>query len=234
MATTPSYSGTYNFFPSTGHLVLAAYARIGIRRTEVVTEHLTNAETELNLLQVEWANNGPMLWTVTLNSIVLAQAQQTVAVPTNTIMVLDAYISIPNGDGTYADRIITPFTRTEYASQPDKLDQGAPTSFWFNRQINPVLYLWPVPDAGGPYTLNYYTFTQVEDVVIAGGLNLQVPYRMLDAVVAGLAYRLARIYAPKLEQTRGADSDRAYRLAAGQDTENAPFSIAVNTSSYWR
>lgn len=230
----PTYSGTYDFFPTTGHLVLAAYARIQIRRTEIVSEHLTNAGVELNLLEAEWANNGPNLWTVTLNTTALTQGQQIVDVPTNTITVLDSYISIPNGDGTFSDRIITPFSRSEYAAQPEKLSQGAPTSLWFNRQINPQIYLWPVPDSGGPYTLSYYTFTAIEDAVLSGALNAQIPYRWLDAMVAGLAYRLARIYAPTLEQARGADSNTAYLLAARQDTEGTPMAIQPNTDPYWR
>jgi hypothetical protein len=231
---TQTDSGTYNFGPATGHLVTAAYSRVQIRRTELTAEHLTNAQLEVNLMQVEWANRGPLLWTVTLNTVTLSQAQQTVTAPFNTVMLLDAYISIPNGDGTYSDRIITPFSRTEYASQPEKLSQGQPTSFWFNRQITPIIYLWPVPDGGGPYVLNYYTFTTIQDATLAGALNAQIPTRWLDAYVAGLAYRLARIYAPALEQVRAADAASAFAVAKGQDTEGTPFAIQPTTDSYWR
>lgn len=230
----PTYSGTYDFFPATGQLVLAAYARIQVRRTEIVSEHLENAKNEINLLQVAWSNNGPNLWTVELQTIVLNQGDQIITAPANTVTLLDAYISTPNGDGTYSDRIITPFSRTEYASQPNKLGEGAPTSFWFNRQIIPLIYLWPIPDSGGPYVLNYYTFTPPQDAVLGGALNPQIPYRFLDAYVSDLAYRLARIYNPQMEQARGADAEAAYSLAARQDTEGSNMAIQPTTDSYWR
>jgi len=230
----PAYSSTYSYLPITGELVQQAYARIQIRRSEIVNEHLSNATNELNLMQVEWSNLGPLSWTTTLNTASLAAGQQIVTVPTQAIMVLDAWISIPNGDGTYSDRIITPLSRTEYASQPNKLGQGAPTSFWFYRTINPTIYLWPVPDGSSTYTLNYFTFQQPQDAVLSGALNPNVPYRWLDAFVAGLAYRLAKIYAPQLEMTRGADSQKAFMIANTQDGENVPLYISPQTQSYWR
>lgn len=229
----PTYSGTYDFFPATGQLVLAAYARIGVRRTEIVSEHLENGRVELNLMAAEWSNTGPNLWTVELQTIALNQGDQIITAPTNTVTLLDAYISTPDGQGGFTDRIITPFSRTEYASQPNKLGQGTPTSYWFNRQIIPLIYLWPVPDDTGPYTLSYYTFSPPQDSVLSGALNPQIPYRFLDAYVAGLAYRLARIYAPALEQSRGADSQTAYRIAASQDTEGTNLAIQPDSSSYW-
>jgi hypothetical protein len=229
-----SYSGTYNYLPATGELVHAAYARIQIRRSEIVTEHLFNAQNELNLMQVEWSNLGPLSWTVTFNSAPLSQGVYIINVPPQAIMVTDAWISIPNGDGTTSDRIITPLSRTEYASQPNKLQQGAPTSFWFYREINPQIYLWPVPDGNGPYTLNYLTFTQPQDALLSGALNPEIPYRWLDAFVAGLAYRLAKIYKPELETVRGADSQKAFMVASAQDGENVPFYVSPQTQGYWR
>jgi hypothetical protein len=229
-----NYSSTYNYLPTTGELVLAAYARLQIRRAEILNEHLANAANENNLLQVEWSNLGPLSWTTTLNSATLVQGEQIVTVPTQAIMVLDVYISIPNGDGTYTDRIITPLSRTEFSSQPNKLGQGAPTSYWFYRTINPQIYLWPVPDGNGPYTLNYYTFQQPQDVVIGGALNPNIPYRWLDANVAGLAYRLSRLYKPEIEAARGSDYKQAYTAAMTQDTEGTPLYLSPQTSGYWR
>jgi hypothetical protein len=230
----PTYTGTYNFLPTTGELTLAAYARLQIRRSEIIQEHLQNAVNEANLLQVEWSNKGPLSWTTTFNSASLTQGNEIVSVPTQAIMVLDAWISIPNGDGTTTDRIITPLSRTEYASLPNKLIQGAPTSFWFYRQINPSIYLWPTPDGNGPYTLNYFTFTQPQDASLASALNTQEPYRWLDAHVAGLAYRLSRIYRPELEAARKSDAHEAYMAASTQDVENVGLFIMPQTSTYWR
>lgn len=230
----PAYSGAYNYLPTTGSLVMTAFARCQIRRSEILQEHLQNAADETNLMQVEWANKGPLLWTVDLQTVPLVAGQTTYTVPPETVMILDAFVSIPNGDGSFSDRIIEPLSRTEYASTPDKQQRGAPTSFWFDRLINPTITLWPVPSGFGPTELKYYRFTNIQDAALAGALNPQVPYLWLDAYVGGLAHRMARIYAPKLEQVRETDAAKSYNIASAQGVENVPLYITPTTSSYWR
>jgi hypothetical protein len=61
-----------------------------------------------------------------------------------------------------------------------------------------------------------------------------MPYRWLDAFVAGLAHRLARAYKPALEQIRKADADEAWGIAANQDVENLPIYITPALGSYYR
>lgn len=234
-----STSGTYTFAPSIGRLVQTAYARVGVRRSEIVTEHLSNAINELNLLQVEWANLGPLLWTVTQETVSLVQGQSTYNVPATAIMVLDVWISIPDNlnDGGTIDRIITPLSRTEWASMPEKTQQGAPTSYWYDRLIAPTITMWPSPDGYGPYTLNYFVFQQIQDADLSNQTQPQIKYQWLDAYVAGLAKRLKMIY-PTASQQPYADfvveSDRAYRIASAQDVEGTGVYIQPQTSSYWR
>ena len=226
-------SGAYTFGPSTGELVVAAFRRIGIHRAELLTEHFADARTETNLMQVQWANLGPLLWTVDLQTVNLVTGTATYSVPANTVMMLDVYISTPNGDGTSSDRIISPLSRTEYASMPNKLGQGDPTSFWFDRLIAPTFTLWPVPDGSEP-TLSYYRFTQPQDAITTNASTPQIMYLCLDAYVAGLAHRMARIYKPDLEGARDADATKAVTLMFTQLGENVPLYIAPVTSSYWR
>lgn len=229
MATT----GTYNFSPNVGSLVVAAYRRIGVHRSELLTEHFADATMEANLLQAQWANLGPLLWTVDLQTNNLTQGVATYDVPPETVMMLDVYISTPNGDGSNSDRIIYPLSRTEYASMPDKMQQASPTSFWFDRLIAPTFTLWPVPDGTEP-TLSYYRFTNIQDAATANATNPQLPYLWLDAYVAGLAHRLSRIYKPDVEAAREADSIKAYNVASTQGTENVPLFIGPDTSAYYR
>jgi hypothetical protein len=230
-------SGTYNFFPSTGELVLAAFARIGIRRAEILQEHMQNAMNEINLMQVDWACDGPLLWTVELVTNTLVQGQSVYSVPQNVVMILDAYISINNVPAVtpplYTDRIIWPFSRTEWASTPNKTQQGAPTSFWFDRLVEGTVTLWPVPD-GSEALFSYYAFTNVQDAVISNATSAQIPYLWLNAFVSGLAHRMARIYAPSMEQIRGADAATAYEKASRQYVENVPLYISPTVYQYWR
>lgn len=228
-----TYSSTYNFLPSVGELFIAAYRRIQIHRAEIVTEHIADARNEANFLQVEWANLGPLLWTVDLQVVPLVQGQATYTVPPNTVMMLDVYVSTPNGDGTTSDRVITPWSRTEYASAPDKAQQGSPTVFWYDRLIAQTFTLWPVPDGMEP-TLSYYRFSQVQDAVSTNARNPQIPYLALDAYVAGLAKRFARIYKPDLYDAREADAVKAFNVFFSQYVENVPLMIIPDTSSLWR
>jgi len=223
-----STSGTTNFSPSIGSLALNAYARCQIRRTELTTQHMDDVFFETNLLQSAWAADGIIWWSVILVQQPLTQGQASWLVPSNAVSLLDVYIN--NGS---SNRLIFPMSRTDYASLATPTQQGSPTTFWWDRLIPSTITLWPVPDGNATYTMNYYIYTQLQDAVAAGGGNANVPYFWLDAYVAELAYRLARIYAPALETTRKEDARVAYDKACKQN-EPVPLRITPGMSGYFR
>ena len=188
-----------------------------------------------NLMLSRWANQGVNLWAVELvPTITLIEGQATYSVDSNTVMVLDAYVTTING-GTNTDRIILPISRTEYASYPNKEQQGFPTVYWFDRLISPTISLWPVPDgSGNPGTLSYYKVRQIQDANIAGGENVEIPYRWYEAFATGLAYRLSQTWAPQSAAMLKAVADEAYEIAAAQDTEYASMYISPQINGYFR
>ena len=220
-------SGTYAFNPSVGNLALSAYSRIQIRRPALLAEHMFDAFIESNLLMSSWSNMAPNLWTVDLVTQSLTASTATYTVDAKTVMILDAYITIDS-----QDRLIFPISRTEYSSYPNKTAEGVPSVFWFDRILAPTITLWLVPDA--TYTLNYYRCTQNQDANLQSGETPAVPFRFLDAMVAGLAHRLARIYKPELEQARKQDAAEALALAQTQDTENVAMSVQPQLQGYYR
>lgn len=227
-------SGTYNFAPALSEVVLNAYARIGVRRTEIQQTHLADAKMEANLLLAKIADQQPNLWSVDLLTLPLLQGASTYTVPAETVMILDAYIRYGSPS---TDRSIYPISRSEYATYPEKSLQAFPTVFWFDRLISPTITIWPVPDGNGPYTLFYYRVRQIQDADYSDGtnaLNIEIPYLWLDAFTSGLAARLARIYAPQLEGQRKMDADEAWGLAAKQDVENVTLMMNPGLSSYFR
>lgn len=226
-------SGTTNYSLSNGEAVLAAFERIQVRAPELRQEHFLTARRELNDLFVEWSNRQVNLWSVQALSVSLVQGTATYSIPSNVIMILDAYRTLNNGQTTQTDSYLEPMSRTIYATIAEKFTQGPPTTFWFDRLISPTVTMWPVPDGGGPYTFNYYACTQLEDANVPSGETPGVPYRWLSALVAGMAYRLARVYKPELEDKRKVDYGDAWGFAASQDTENAPFTIAPGLASYY-
>lgn len=223
-------SGTYAFNPALGEIVLYAYQNIGVRPTSVLQEHMESARMATNMMLSRWSNQGVNLWAVDLVTVPLVQGQTTYAVDSNTVMVLDAYTTTSSG----IDRVIMPISRTEYASYPNKDQQGFPTSYWYDRLVSPTLTLWPVPDGSSATILKYYRVRQVQDSNLQNGENVEIPYRWLEAFADGLTYRLSRIWAPQMAQLLKAQADESYQIAATQDVEAVPTYISPMISSYFR
>ena len=227
-------SGTYSYNPSIGEVVLYSFNLCQIRSTSLAQEHLNSARQAMNMLLSRWSNMGVNLWKVDTETITLQAGVSTYSVPSDTVMILDMYSRTPSGT-TNTDRIMMPISRTEYASYPNKLQQGFPTVFWFDRLISPTVTIWPVPDgSGSPTTITYYRVTQVQDANLPGGETIDVPYRWLDAFANGLAYYLARIWQPQLVGQLKQEADEAYMIAANQDTENVSVYISPMISGYFR
>ena len=108
-----------------------------------------------------------------------------------------------------------------------------PSVFWYDRLLSPTITLWLVPD-DSTVTLQYYRCTQNQDANLQSGETPAVPYRFLDAMVAGLAHRLARIYKPEMEAARKMDAAEALMIAQTQDVENIPMTIMPQLSGYYR
>jgi hypothetical protein len=223
-------SGTYVFNPALGEIVLYAYQNIGVRPTAVLQEHMESARMATNMMLSRWSNQGVNLWCVDLVTEPLIQGQTTYAVDGNTIMVLDAYTTTSSG----IDRVIMPISRTEYASYPNKTQQGFPTSYWYDRLISPTMTLWPVPDGSSATILKYYRVRQVQDSNLQNGENAEIPYRWLEAFADGLTYRLARIWAPQMAQMLKGQADESYQIAAIQDVEDVPTYISPMIGGYFR
>lgn len=229
-------SGTYDFEISNGEVVLAAYERLKVFAPSLTQKHMATARRELNLLLAEAANKQVNLWKVDLISTPLVSGTTTYDVNPATVMILDAWITQNVTTPTAAnDLYITPVSRTEYASFSNKLTPGRPTCYWFDRLIAPTITVWPVPDASGPYTLKYYRCLQMQDANFAGGETPDLPYLWLDWFVAGMAHRLSRTYATiEVEKLRKADAVEAWTIAATQNVENVPLTMAPTISSYYR
>lgn len=227
-------SGTYNFSPSNGELVIAAFERIQVRTPEIRQEHMQTARREVNFLLAGWSNKTPNLWKVQLQSTTLTQGIATASIPAQTVMILDAYVSQNTGATAQVNRYVTPISRTEYASYSQPQTQGFPSVFWFDRLIAPTVTFYQVPDGNGPYVFNYYACNQVQDANLTSGETPDIPYRFLDAMVADMAHRLSRVYAQPLEAMRKQDAKEAWDIAAAQDTENVKFGLAPQLGTYYR
>jgi hypothetical protein len=235
-------TGTYAFNPSTGELVADAFAQIGILRTDLTATHLRNASTALGLLMVDFSNRTPNRWAYELQTQVLSSSLATYTLTARTIAIAIAYISTTDSSGAVTDRVIGPISATDYASVANKATTAPPNAYWLNLTNPPTLTLWPTPDASTIYTLNMQTFRQMQDVRLSNASTVDAPFRFLEAVSAGLAWRLAKRYPKEAIAARGpnvmaelkTDWLEAFSLAAQTDQETTPLYITPGLSGYYR
>lgn len=227
-------SGTYAFNPSLGELVLYAFNLCGVRNTSLTQEHMVSARVASNLMLADWSNDGPNLWKVDLVTTPLVAGTATYAVDAKTIAILDAYVSQDDGVSPPVDRIILPISRSEYASYPNKTQQGTSSVFWFDRLLAPTITLYQVPDAVTYNYLKYYRFVQVQDAGFTAGQTLDIPYRWMKAFADGLALELARSWAPQLVTGLAPFAVASYAKATKQDVETSNFYISPQLAGYYR
>jgi hypothetical protein len=86
----------------------------------------------------------------------------------------------------------------------------------------PAVTVWPTPDNSQPYTLVYWRMRRTQDA--GGGVNvMDIPFRFVPCMVAGLAYYLAMKIPNAMDRlpTLKAQYDEAWELAATEDRETA-------------
>jgi len=122
------------------------------------------------------------------------------------------------------DTSISRISRNEYIAVPNKNQTGTPTSFWVDRQINPVVYLYLTPNS--TYNNMYYTYTrQIQDI---GSMidTAEIPARFLEPLSSDLSARLS-IKEGKLDRfpILDAQAKQSYLKAGMEDRDRAPLNM---------
>lgn len=125
-------TGTTAFNLDMNDLIEEAFERCG---QELRTGYnFRTARRSLNLLTIEWANRGINFWTVEQGQIPLVTGQAIYPMPADTINLLDTVIRQNNSTTNQTDINISSISESTYMSLPNKLAQGRPIQYWFNRQ----------------------------------------------------------------------------------------------------
>ena len=215
-------SGTTTFNLDLVELVEEAFERCG---AELRTGYdLKTARRSLNLMFADWANRGVNMWTFEQGSITLVPGTATYNLPTDTVDLLEHVIRTGAGNAaTQADLTITRISVSTYATIPNKLTQARPIQVWIQRlQETPTITVWPVPDASQTYTFVYWRLRRIDDA--GEGVNtMDVPFRFIPCMVAGLAYYLAMKIPGGVDRlgVLKQQYDEAWQLAADEDREKA-------------
>jgi len=197
---------------------------------------LKTARRSLNLLTIEWANRGINLWTIEQGSIPMIQGQITYTLPIDTIDLLEHTIRTQTGI-QQTDINITRISVDTYATIPNKNAQGRPIQVWINRQsgatypgtgVNPPsINVWPCPDQSNYYTFVYWRLRRIQDA--GNGVETQdIPFRMLPALVAGLAFHLSMKIPDAMNRTQPLKLmyDEQWQLAQDEDRDKAAVRVA--------
>lgn len=133
-------SGATSFNLDLSELVEEAFERAG---AELRTGYdLRTARRSLNIMFADWANRGINMWTIESGTINLVQGQNTYALPSDTVDLLEHVIRTgANVAATQADLTITRISVSTYATLPNKIAQGRPIQVWiqrYNAQTSPT------------------------------------------------------------------------------------------------
>ena len=214
-------SGTSSFNLDLTEIVEEAFERVG---SEMRTGYdLRTARRSMNLMFADWANRGLNMFTYEQGSIPLVAGQATYNLPEDTVDLLEHVIRTGAGSAsTQADLTITRISVSTYATIPNKLQQARPIQVWIERLNTPRITVWPTPDNTQPYVFVYWRLRRIQDA--GGGVNtMDMPFRFLPCMVAGLAYYLA-LKVPNGTERLGVlkqQYDEAWSLAAEEDREKA-------------
>jgi hypothetical protein len=131
------------------------------------------------------------------------------------------------------DLLLWAISRDEYMAIPNKSQQARPTSFWIDRQVVPVINVWPAPDASGPFEIRYRRSRQVQDADIINGLQLQAPFRFLEAYTAELSAMLAAKFAPDRAVPLASYASMKWDEVASEDRERVSTWIVPDFGAYY-
>jgi hypothetical protein len=232
-ATLGGTSGTTGYAPSSSSLILYAFGRCGLRGPQIQAEHMRDAQTAMNMIQADWANDQVNLWTVELITVPLVYGQSVYTVPANVILILDAYREINPGTSNPIGLYMYQISRSEYAAFPDKVTPGDPTVYWFDRLIAPTVTVWQ-PPVDASVTFNYYACRQIQDANSVNDQQPEIPYPFLKAYSDALSVELAMIYAPEKLAVLQQAAAVSYKRAKDMNAERVPWFITPGLGAYYR
>ena len=217
----PTYASTADFNLSISEIIEEAFERCGIQDRSGY--ELKTARRSLNLLLAEWSNRGLNLWTIQKQTAALAADTTSLsgtalygsgANAASEIVVITDMVIRDSSNNEYS---CSPISRSTYLNYTVKTSGGRPTQFYFEKTINPTLYLYPAADVA--YTVVYYAMLRMKD---SGAYtnNAEIPFSFLPCLTAGLAYYIALKYAPERTQILKIAYEEEFRRAADTNRGN--------------
>lgn len=216
-------SGSYTFDPTFAQVLDESFERAGIDPSTISHRHIASAKMSINLLFVEWtAKDADVLYRVSQDTETVVAASTYFSPPTGTFDI-DGLVLDYNSAGT--DIPLARMSREDYLMLPDKEATGRPTQYYVDQSnLNaPRIYIWPVPAESCAFIYDCLRYVQTPGLL---GETMDVHRPWLDAMMAGLAYRLAMKYSLARVALLKPIYDEAYAIARRAGSGNSQVMIS--------
>jgi len=214
-------SNSTNFEPDVTEFIEEAFERCGL---ELRTGYdLKTAKRSINIMLAEWANRGLNQWTIEQTTQTVTKGTNQYTLNSNVIDILDCSIR-RDTDGTNLDLQMSKISRSEYLNIPTKTTEARPTQFFLDKQVTPVLNIWPTPE-NSTDVLVFNKLVRMDDADTATN-TMDMPFRFFPCFAAGLAYYIAIKKAPDRVGMLKQMYEDEFERALSQDEDSASFRIA--------
>ena len=127
------------------------------------------------------------------------------------------------------DISIQRLSRDDYLSIPNKTTTGRPLQFYVDRQITPIIKIWPAPENSTDQII-YDRLVRIDDADTSVN-TVQVPFRFYPCLAAGLAYYIALKRVPDRVQLLKTLYEEEFISAAEEDRDRASLSLVPSEAS---
>tara|TARA_R100001163_G_C5039080_1_gene177611 strand:+ start:203 stop:871 length:669 start_codon:yes stop_codon:yes gene_type:complete len=216
-------SSSTDFDLDVAEYIEEAFERCGL---EAKTGYdLQTARRSMNIMLAEWANRGLNQWTIEQRTQALTINDSEYSLATDVIDILSLVV---RRSGT--DFSMTRISRDAFLNLPNKTSTGRPTQYFLDRQITPNLKLFPTPE-NSTDVIVYDALTRIQDADTQVN-TMEVPFRFIPCLTAGLAYYIAMKRAPDRIQLLKTVYEEEFERAMAEDRDRSAFNVSPKLDYY--
>lgn len=215
-------SGQYATALSVIDTIEDAFERIDRDPSSLEQRHLISARRSLNMVLRRWSGVKRAQHRIEEHIEPLISGTATYNLPTGGFDIIDAVVRDSDG----LDLGLVLISKAERLRRPNKTTQSSrPVDLYVNRQEQPTLTVWPVPDNSNMSLV--YNYVRYNQEVVTLGEDVDVVLLWEEAVVAKLAEKLAEKYAPERLQEKRALAKEAFDDATMAERDTSDTIIGV-------
>tara|TARA_R110000823_G_scaffold27538_1_gene80130 strand:+ start:647 stop:1375 length:729 start_codon:yes stop_codon:yes gene_type:complete len=122
-----------------------------------------------------------------------------------------------------SDISIVRISRDDFLSIPSKTTPGRPIQYYVDRQIKPVVKVFPTPENSTDIIV-YDRLVRIDDAD-ASGNTVEIPFRFYPCLAAGLSYYMSLKIAPDRTLLLKNIYEEEFTRAAEEDRDRSSFSV---------